>query len=116
VVDNSARIAARFGPVGALTTGAVGFTVFYTLLPMALMSWTDANRAKLVGPAAAIFANFLDNVMFQRFINPCQWTGIAILLACWAIAVWKTLFSEELTGAELAGTSWLAKLLARLLG
>lgn len=115
VVDDSAHIAARFGPLGALTTGAVGFTVFYALLPMALMAWADANKAKLAGPSAAVFANVLDQVMWQRFINPCQWAGIAILLACWAIAAWKALLSEELTRTELAGTSWLAKLLARLL-
>lgn len=115
VVDDSAHIAARFGPVGALTTGAVGFAVFYALLPMALMAWTDANKAKLVGPAAVVFANVLDQVILQRFINPCQWAGIAIFLACWTIAAWKALYSEELTSTGLTGTSWLAKLLARLL-
>ncbi|KMN48636.1 hypothetical protein VL04_18360 [Chromobacterium violaceum] len=115
VVDDSAYIAARFGPVGALTTGVVGFTVFYSLLPIALMAWVDVNKAKLVGPAATVFANILDQVMLQRFINPCQWAGTAILLACCAIAAWKALFSDELTSAELAGTSWLAKLLSRLL-
>lgn len=115
VVNDSAHIAARFGPVGALTIGAVGFTVFYALLPMALMAWTDANKAKLVGPAAVVFGNVLDQVILQRFINPCQWAGIATFLACWAIAAWKALFIEKLTSTDLAGTSWLAKLLANLL-
>jgi len=115
VVDDSAYIAARFGPVGALTTGVVGFTVFYALLPVALLAWVDANKAKLVGPAATVFANILDQVVLQRFINPCQWAGIAILLACCAIAAWKALLSDELTSAELAETCWLAKLLSSLL-
>lgn len=114
-VDDSTHIAARFGPVGALATGAIGFIVFYALLPMALMAWADSNKVKLIGPAAAVFANVLNQVILQRFINPCQWAGIAIFLACWAIAAWKALFSEELTSTELAGTSWLAKLLARVI-
>jgi drug/metabolite transporter (DMT)-like permease len=109
------HIAARLGPIGALTTGVVGFTLFYALLPIAMMEWADANKAKLVGPAAAVFANILDHLMLQRIINPCQWAGIAILLACCVIAAWKVLLSEEMTCAELAVTSWLAKLLSRLL-
>lgn len=115
VVDDSVHIAARFGPMGALTTGAIGFAIFYAALPIALMAWTDANKAKLAGPADAAFAHLLDQVMWQRFIGPSQWAGLAILLACWAIAAWKTLCSDELTDDELAGTTWLAKLVARLL-
>ncbi|MCK9381787.1 MAG: hypothetical protein M0P95_12090 [Sulfuritalea sp.] len=115
VVEGSTQIAAQFGPVGALAIGAVGFVVFYTLLPMAFTVWADSHKAKLIGPLASIFANVLDQVIWQRLIGPCQWAGLSILLACWTIAAWKVLFYEEPTGAELAGTSWLAKLLARLL-
>ena len=57
VVDDSVRVAARFGPVGALTTGAIGFAIFYAALPITLLAWADANKVKLVGPAAAAFAN-----------------------------------------------------------
>lgn len=115
VVDHSARVASQFGPVGALTVGAVGFTLLYVLVPIALMAWVDMNKAKLVGPAARIFASILDQVMWQRFINPCQWAGIAILLACCAIAAWKALSGDELTTDEIAWTNRLAMLLARLL-
>lgn len=115
VVDDSAHIAARFGPIGALTTGAVGFAIFYAAIPLGLIAWTDANKAKLVGPAAAVFANLLDQVMWQRFIGPCQWAGLAILLVCWAIAAWKAFFDDALTNEELAGASWAARLLARML-
>lgn len=115
VVDDSVHIAAQFGPLGALTTGAVGFTVFYALLPLALLAWTDANKSKLVGPAAAAFSSLLDQVIWQRFISPCQSAGSAILLACWTIAAWKAFCSGTLTNDELAGASWAAKLLARLL-
>jgi len=115
VVDDLAHIAARLGPTGALTTGAIGFAIFYAALPIALMAWTDSNKAKMAGPAAAAFAKLLDQVMWHRFIGPCQWVGVALLLACSAVAVWKVFVSDALTDAELAGTSWLAKLFARLL-
>lgn len=115
VVDDSVHIAARFGPMGALTTGAIGFAIFYAALPITLMVWADANKAKMAGPTAAALANLLDQVVWHRFITPCQWVGVAILLGCSAIAVWKALISDALTDAELAGTSFLAKLFARLL-
>lgn len=115
VVDDSAHIAARLGPIGALTTGAFGFAVFYALLPVALMAWTDANKAKLSGPTATVIATLVDHVIWQRFISPCQLTGMGILLACWAIAAWKLLFRPLLSPDEINRTSWAAKLLARLL-
>lgn len=115
VVDDSVRVAAGFGPVGALTIGAIGFAVFYAILPIALMTWIDANKAKLVGPAAAALANLLDQVMWHRFISPSQWVGVAILLACSAIAAWKVFISDALTDTELSAASLSAKLLARLL-
>lgn len=89
VVADCAYIAARSGPLGAFTIGAVGFTVFYALLPVAILAWTDANEAKLNGPLAAAFTSMLDQIMRYRFIEPCQWCGIAILTVCWAIALWK---------------------------
>lgn len=115
VVDDLAHIAARLGPIGALTTGALGFAVFYALLPLALIAWTHANAAKLSGPAATTFATLLDQVMWQRLIGPCQWTGTGILLACCAIAMWKLLFRAHLSNDEINRTSWAAKILARLL-
>lgn len=114
IVDDSAQIAAHFGPVGALITGTVGFIMFYSVLPMMLMSWVDSNKAKLAGPAAALFANILDQVMWMRFVNPSQWIGIAIFLVCCGIAMWKVFFSDELARAELAEMSLLAKFIARL--
>ncbi|WP_157615619.1 hypothetical protein [Rhizobacter sp. Root404] len=93
----------------------MGFAVFYAALPITLMAWTDANKAKMTGPTAAVFANLVDQVMWQRFIGPCQWVGVAILLACWAIAAWKTFYGDGLTDDELAGATWMAKIVARLL-
>lgn len=116
VVDESAHIASRFGPVGAMATGVVGFTVFYAVVPAALLAWTDANKGKFSGPASTAFAALLDEVMWHRFIHPSQWTGIAMLLACLAVAAWKAVTEAELSRDEISGTSWVAKLLARLFG
>ena len=89
VVADCAYIAVRSGPLGAFITGAVGFTVFYAFMPFAILAWTEANKVKLNGPFAAAFANIFDQVIWYRFIEPCQWCGIAILFVCWVIALWK---------------------------
>lgn len=114
LVEDSAHIAARFGPTGAMVTGAVGFTLLYAIIPMLLSTWAEANKAKLIGPAATVFAKLLDDVMWHRFIHPSQWAGIAVLLVCWGIAAWKVRTLNEMSQQEIAGASWLAKVVARL--
>ena len=115
LMNDSLHNAAQFGPIGALATGTIGFAAFYAILRLTLMAWADANKAKQVGPAAAAFAGLLDQVMWKRFIGPCKWAGIVILLASWAIAAWKALASEMLSNVELGGASWTAKLVAKSL-
>lgn len=96
VVGDSVHIAAKFGPIGALTVGAIGFLIFYAILPLWLTAWTDANKAKLTGPLAIAFANMLDQVVWYRFIVPCQWTGIAILFVCGIVAARKFYYQHQL--------------------
>ena len=115
VVDDSAHIAAQFGPLGAMTTGAIGFVIFYVALPFGAMAWSDSEKAKLIGPMGTVFARLLDQVVWQRLIGPSQWAGAAILLVCWVIAAWKCFSTVAIRDDELAGASWAAKLLARLL-
>lgn len=115
VVDDAVHVAARFGPVGALAVGTTGFVCFYAAVPLAIVAWIDATKSKLSGPAAAAFAGALDQIVLQRFVEPCQWAGIAILVACAVIALWKCATGKEPTDSELVGTSMLAKLVARLL-
>lgn len=109
VVNDSAHIAVRFGPVGAMATGIVGFTLFHAVLPMLFTAWAEANRNKLAGPAATAFAKLIDNVMLHRFIDPSEWAGIAILIVCSGIALWKLLHDDELSFYEIEAASWLAK-------
>lgn len=115
-VEDTAHIAARFGPVGALWTGVIGFAVFYAALPACMMAWTANRKASLKGPAAAAFANLLDHVMWHRFIWPCQWAGVAILLVCSAIAIWKHLGQADLDGDDVTFLSAMSKAASRLIG
>lgn len=115
-VDDTAHIAASFGPVGALWTGAIGFAVFYSVLPLCMMAWTAERKASLKGPAAAAFASLLDQVMWHRFISPCRWAGIAILLVCSVIVVWKLLDRAVLHDEDVTFLSFVSKGISRLIG
>ncbi|MCJ9671432.1 hypothetical protein [Neorhizobium sp. SHOUNA12B] len=114
-MDDTAHIAARFGPIGALWTGVIGFAVFYAALPACMMAWTADRKTTLKGPAAA-FATLLDQVMWHRFISPCQWAGVAILLVCSAIAIWKHLGQADLNGDDVTFLSVVSKAVSRLIG
>lgn len=105
-----------FCPVGALSTGVIGFCLFYTLLPLCMMAWTADRQAGLKGPAAAAFAKLLDQLLWHRFIAPCQWAGIAILVVCSAIAVWKLLDRTELHDGDVTFLSVISKCVGRLIG
>lgn len=74
------------------------------------------SKANLKGPAAAAFANLLDQVMWHRFISPCQWAGIAILLVCSAIAIWKCLDRTDLDDEKANLLSAVSKVVSRLIG
>lgn len=113
VVNDSAHIAVRFGPVGAMATGIVGFTLFHAVLPMLFTAWAEGNKAKLASPAATTLAKLIDSVMLHRFINPSEWAGIAILIVCSGIALWKLLRDDETSFHEIEAASWLAKSAAK---
>lgn len=112
-VDDIAHIAASLGPVGALWTGVIGFGVFYTVLPLCMIAWTEERKASLKGPAAA-FANLLEQALWHRFVSPCQWAGIAILLVCSALAVWKLLDRADLNDEDVTFLSFISKGISRL--
>lgn len=114
LVDDSVHIASRFGPGGAMVTGAVGFALLYAVLPMALLKWTAAQNAKMVGSMAAELSSLVDQMIWIRVVGPMRWAGVAVLLACTAIAIWKLLSEFDLAGEDISLTSTLAKLLARL--
>lgn len=115
VVDDVVHVAAHFGPVGALVVSTVGFVCFYAVVSLAIMAWIDDTKTKLSGPVATAFASVLDHIVLHRFIEPCQWAGIAILVACAVITLWKCATNKWPTYSVLVGASMLAKLVARLL-
>lgn len=114
-VDDAVHVAAQLGPVGAMVVGIVGFVCFYAAVPLAIVAWINGTNSKLTSPVAAAFAEILDHIVLHRFIEPCQWAGVAILVACVVIALWKYETGKGPTHSELVGVSILAKLVARLL-
>lgn len=54
--------------------------------------------------------------MWHRLISPCQCAGIAILLVCWAIAVWKLLDRADLNDEYVTCLSFISKGISRLIG
>lgn len=115
VVFDSAAIANSLGPRGALITGVFGYITFYFLFPAALDAWADYNKAKMAGPLAPIFGKLLDDIFLRRFIHPCEWAGIAILLVCLTIATWKAISRTDLNREDEQHLTTLGKVLARFL-
>lgn len=115
-LDDTAHIASSFGPVGALWTGAIGFAFFHTVLPLCMLAWTAERKASLKGPATAALAILLDQVMWHRFIPACQRAGIAILVVCSAIAVWKLLDRAELHDEDVTFLGFFSKSVSRMIG
>lgn len=113
-VDDAAHIASKFGPVGALWTGTIGFSIFYAALPTCTLALTTERKASFKGPTAASLASVLDQVLWQRFISPCQWAGVAILLVCVAIAIWKHLDRGDLNGDDVTFLSATSKFISSL--
>lgn len=115
VVSDAATIANAFGPKGAVITGLIGFGFFYFTMPWLLMEWENDSKARMVGPLAALSGKMLDEIFFRRFIHPCEWAGIAILITCVTIACWKACTDTELDRYSQQQLSSIAKLFARFL-
>lgn len=113
LVDDSAHIASRFGPGGAMVTGAVGFTLLYAALPVALLKWAAANNAKMAGSMASEVSRIVEQMLWVRVIEPMRWAGVAVFLVCTGIAIWKLFCEFDLAREDISVMSTLAKLLAR---
>lgn len=115
MVGDTAAIASKFGPRGALTTGLIGFTALYFIIPWLLVLWADHNKASMKGQMASVMGQLLDEIFIRRFIRPSEWAGIAVLLVCVGIATWKAFTRTDLDYGERREMSTLAKLIARFL-
>lgn len=116
IVDDVATLASRNGPVAALLTGLVCFIILYVLLPLAILRWVVARTAEAHGPLSTAVASLTSTLISHRFVEPFQWAGVAALLACTAIALWKLIYAGELAQSRVAFTSAVAKAIARLMG
>lgn len=76
MVNDTAAIANKLGPKGALITGILGFLSFYFAFPWILVAWSDHNRAKMTGQLAPMMGKLLDDVFLRRFIHPLEWAGM----------------------------------------
>lgn len=54
-------------------------------------------------------------VMWQKFVRTRQWARTEISLTCCAIAAWKFMFQDPVSKEVINRTSWVTKVLARLL-
>lgn len=114
-VSGMGAIANKFGLKGALIAGVIGFVILYFLIPAALEAWLEYNKAKLSGPTAPAMGQVLDKIFNTRFIRVSEWAGIAALLLCTAIALWKAVTQESVSYQGQKDASFLAKLFARFL-
>ena len=113
MVNDTAAIANKLGPKGALITGILGFLSFYFAFPWILVAWSDHNRAKMTGQLAPMMGQLLDDVFLRRFIHPLEWAGIAVLIVCIGISCWKTVTRTDLNYKMERDAAWLAKIIAR---
>ena len=114
-VADSAAIANRLSARGAFIVGALGFALFYFVLPWLLIAWAEHNKAKMTGNLASMWAKVIDDVFLRRFIHPSEWAGIAILIVCTFIGLWKFATSRELSRSDVTGASFFSRLISRWL-
>lgn len=114
-VGDFGAIANWFGPKGAFITGVVGFILFYFLIPGLLHSWVAETKATMTGQTAPAMRQFLDVVFLRRFIHPCEWAGIAILLLGCVISIWKLATNSGVSSTQQKEASFWSMFLARFL-
>ena len=114
-VADSAAIANRLSPRGAFITGALGFSLFYFVLPWLLTTWANHNKAKMTGELASMWAKMIDEIFLRRFIHPSELAGIAILIVSTFIGVWKLATWQSLSRQSERDASFLSRLFSRWL-
>lgn len=116
MIRDLAFIANKLSPTGALITGIFGFLTLYFVIPWMLAAWAEHNKATMSsGAVGQAMGKLLDGIFIRRFIHPAEWAGIAVLLVCLGIAVWKAYTQTNLDYESRRNASALAKLFARFL-
>lgn len=116
MVGDTAAIANKFGPVGVLVTGVGAFIFFYITVPWLLTRLAEHGKDGLSGSATGqAMRTVLDEVFLRRFIHPSEWAGIAALVICLLLAVWKMCLTTGPDSENRERLTWIGKLLARFL-
>ena len=114
-IADSASTASRLSARGAFVLGGFGFLLFYLLLPWLLHAWAEYNKAKMTGSLAPMWGKMIDEVFLRRFVHPSELAGIAILVVCSFIGVWKLVTSRDLARRDVRDASFLSRLVSRWL-
>lgn len=114
-VADSAAIANRLSPRGAFIYGALGFALFYFVLPWPLIVWANYNKAKMTGNLASMWGKVIDEVFVRRFIHPSEFAGIAIFVVCTFVGVWKLITWQALSRHDVRYASFFSRLFSRWL-
>ncbi|MBW8370362.1 MAG: hypothetical protein K0M66_05230 [Thiobacillus sp.] len=110
-VGDAAFIAGRLSPKWALILGLFGFAVFYLGIPW----FIEARIQAMEAARQSITHEVVAQVLNRRFVRPSEWAGIAILLVCTAIAIWKAAIYSAPNNSSTRQMSLLARILARFL-
>lgn len=111
MVGDAAATANGFGPKGALIVGVLGFAFFYLVFPWLL----EAHITRSKTNASAQMGQLLETIIGRRWVRPSELAGIAILVFCTGLAVWKALTQRDLDSEQRRSGTFFARLLARFL-
>jgi hypothetical protein len=114
-VADSAESANRSSPGGAFVIGALGFVLFYFVVPWLLRAWADYNKAKISGELAPMMGKLIDEIFLRRFIFPSELAGIAILVVCTLIGFWRLITRRRLSHKRVRDVSFFSRLFSRWL-
>jgi hypothetical protein len=104
-VSDAAYIANHLSWRGAFALGLVSFAAFYWAIP----SWITHQAASLEGSRLQSVVS----AVLARRIHYAEWLGIALLIACWLVAVWKYFTGRALSGRAERNVAFWSRLLGR---
>lgn len=115
LVGDFASAASTVRPRTALLLGVLGFVGLYFALPWLLTAWAAYNKANMTGQVGAMMGKLLDDVFLRRFIRPAELAGIAVLIVCTGVALWRAAFGSEVSRSSQRDASGVARIIARLI-
>lgn len=106
VVRGSVRTSNRLSPEKALILGALGFSIFYLILPAWMQSQIDSQ-------VHSQFFPILEAAIGRR-IRMAEIAGLGCLIASLIVAAYKSFTNESLGRNGVHGVGFVARFLARI--